>query len=179
MHNTQPHSKNQKLRSAAVLKSLLITAALFITSIVIALVCEENYRQLVRYLFTLFNGNNILFIGKNFHLFPSESFILSFALFTSLTFWAIKLAQLNTLKTIAWTFSIFFATTLVLTALDSGRLVLEFTACKDGIRRLSFNQPTYDLYFILSWTAASIYVGTKYLAKRKQLTIKDNESQSR
>ena len=63
---------------------------------------------------------------------------------------------------------VFFATTILITALDSKRLILECTACDDGIRSLTFNQPTYEKYFLFSLATAFAYLLTKFLLERKR-----------
>ena len=59
--------------------------------------------------------------------------------------------------------------TILITAFDSKRLIIECTACDDGIRKLTFNEITYDKYFIISLTTATIYLLTTYLIERKRL----------
>jgi hypothetical protein len=70
---------------------------------------------------------------------------------------------------------IFFSTTILVTAIDSKRLIIECTTCDDGIRRLTFNQITYDTYFIISLFTTIAYLLTTYLLERKRL-IKTNEN---
>jgi len=151
-------------------KTILTTIALLLVGIVFALLFEDYYRQLVRLSFKFFNGNNIQFFGENFNLFPSDSFVAAFGLFASLTFLLLKLSsQPNRIKRTCVTIIIFFATTVLITALDSKRLILECTACNDGIRRLTYDQLTYDKYFIISLTIAIAYLLTTYFLERKQL----------
>ncbi len=151
-------------------KTILATVGLLLGAIVVAFLFEDYYRQLVRFLFKFFNGDNIQFFGKNFHLFPSDSFIVAFELFATLTFLLLKFsARPNRLKRICLTVIVFFVTTILVTALDSKRLIIECTACDDGIRRLTFNEVTYDKYFIISLTTATIYLMTTYLLERKRL----------
>jgi hypothetical protein len=151
-------------------KTILSTTGLLLVAIVVAFLFEDYYRQLVRFSFKIFNGDNIKFFGKNFHLFPSDSFIVAFGLFTTLTFLLLKFSSRpNRLKKIVLTVIVFFATTILVTALDSKRLIIECTACDDGIRRLTFNQVTYDKYFIISLTVAFTYLLTTYLLERKRV----------
>lgn len=151
-------------------KTILTTTGLFLVSIVAAFLFEDYYRQLVRFLFKLFNGDNIQFFGKNFHLFPSDTFVVAFGLFTSLAFLLLKFSSRpNRLKRTCVTVIVFFATTILITELDSKRLIIECTACDDGIRRLTFNQLTYDKYFIISLSTAIVYLLTTYLLQRKRL----------
>lgn len=151
-------------------KNILTTIGLLLVGIVFAFLFEDYYRQLVRFSFKFFNGDNIQFFGKNFHLFPSDSFVIAFGLFTSLTFLLLKFSSRpSRLKRTCLTVIVFFVTTILITALDSKRLIIECTACDDGIRRLTFNQPTYDKYFIISLTTAFSYLLTTYLLERKRL----------
>lgn len=151
-------------------KTILATIGLLLVAIVVAFLFENYYLQLVRFLFKFFNGDNIQFFGKNFHLFPSDSFIVSFGIFTSLTFLLLKFSsRTNRLKRTCVTIFVFLATTILITVLDSKRLIIECTACDDGIRRLTFNEVTYDKYFITSLTTAIIYLVTAYLLERIRL----------
>ena len=149
---------------------------LLILVLLIAFLFEDYYRQLVRFSFKVFNGDNIQFIGKNFHLFASDTFVVSLGLFIWFTCLILKLsARRGRIKRALLIGIIFFATTILVTALDSYRLVIECTACKDGIRRLTFNQLTYDKYFIISLATASAYLLTVYLLERKR-NSKANEA---
>jgi len=157
-------------------KTILTTIGLLLVGIVFAFLFEDYYRQLVRFSFKFFNGDNIQFIGKNFHLFASDSFVIAFGLFTSLTFLLLRFSSRpNRLKRTCVTVFIFFSMTILITALDSKRLIIECTACDDGIRRLTFNQLTYDKYFIISLTTAIAYLLTTYLLERRRLK-KTNET---
>ena len=152
------------------IKIILTAIGLFLTGIVLAFLLEDYYRQLVRFSFKFFNGDNIQFYGKNFHLFASVSFVVAFGLFTSLTFLILKFSlRLYRLKRVCLTVFMFFAITILITAVDSKRLILECTACDDGIRRLTYNQLTYDLYFMISLSTAFTYLLTAYLLERRRL----------
>jgi hypothetical protein len=155
--------------------TILTATGLLLFGIILAFLFEDSYRQLVRFSFKFFNGDNIQFFGKDFHLFASDSFMFAFGLFTSLTFLGLKFSLKPHRIKRAWvTIVIFFGTTILITALDSKRLIIECTACDDGIRRLTFNQLTYDKYFIISLSAAITYLLTAYLLERKRLR-KTNE----
>jgi hypothetical protein len=157
-------------------KTILMTIGLLLVGVVFAFLFEDYYRQLVRFSFKFFNGDNIQFIGKNFHLFASDRFVAAFGLFTSLSFLLLKFSSRpNRIKRVCLTIFVFFATTILITALDSKRLIIECTACDDGIRRLTFNQLTYDKYFIIGLTISIAYLLTTYLLERKRLR-KTNET---
>lgn len=151
-------------------KTILTATGLLITAVVAAFLFEGYYRQFVLFLFKFFNGDKIQFLGKNFHLFPSNSFVIAFVLFTLFTFSLLKLSpKPNQLKRTCTTVFVFFTATILITALDSQRLIVECTACNDGIRRVTYNQVTYDKYFIMSLTTTSAYLLTAYLLERKRL----------
>lgn len=152
-------------------KTILTTVGLLLVSIVVAFLFEDYYRKLVRFLFKFFNGDNIQFIGKDFHLFPSNSFVTIFGLFVSFTFLLLKYSSRpKRTKRVGLTIFAFFAMTFLITALDSKRLIIDCTACDDGIRKLTFNEITYDKYFIISLTTATIYLLTTYLIERKRFS---------
>ncbi len=150
-------------------KIVLTTVGLLIVGIVLAFLFEDYYRQLVRFSFKFFNGDNIQFVGKNFHLFASDVFVVAFGLFASATFLLLKFSKrAKRLKRTSMTIFVFFVTTILITALDSKQLIIECTACDDGIRRLTYNQPTYDKYFVISLTIASAYLLAAFLLERKR-----------
>ena len=150
-------------------KAILTTIGLLIVGIVVAFLFEDYYRQLVRFSFKFFNGNNIQFYGKNFHLFASDIFVVAFGLFLSLAFWLLRNSswQLK-IKRVCVTVVVFFVTTILITALDSKLLIIECTAFDDGIRRLNFNQPKYDMYLIISLSTAIAYLLTTFFLERKR-----------
>ena len=150
-------------------KTILKTIGFLLVGIVLAFLFEDYYRQFVRFSFKFFNGDNIQFIGKNFHLFASNIFVVFFGIFTSLTFLLLKFtARQYKIKRVCLTVLIFFVMTILITALDSKRLIIECTACDDGIRKLTFNELTYDKYFIISLTTSIVYLLTTYLLERKK-----------
>lgn len=141
------------------IKTVSIAIVLFVFGYATAFACEEYYRQLVRFLFKFFNGNNIVFIGKNFHLFPSSEFTVSFGVFCTLTFFILHKNPLyNKYKAFIYLITTFVLTTSIISWLDSKRLIIECTACDDGIRKLSYNQITYDAYFIISLVVSILFL---------------------
>lgn len=154
-------------------KTILSTVGILILASVLAVLFEDHYRQLVRYSFKIFHGEKIQFYGKNFHLFASDRFVFAFGLFGALTFLIVKFSlPPERIKKTGLAAIIFFVTTIIITAVDSKLLILECTACEDGIRWLTFNQPHYDAYFIISLSVATAYLLTSYLLehKRQKLT---------
>lgn len=132
-------------------KTILLALKLFVLGVVVAFFTENYYRQLVRFLFKFFNGDKIDFIGKDFHLFASIKFIVTFGLFCSLiTLVLNKNKFYNEIKAISYLSTIFFLATTFISLLDSKRLIIECVTCDNGIRKLTYNEITYDFYFILS-----------------------------
>lgn len=147
----------------------------FLFAYILANGFEDYYRQLIRYLFRFFNGDSIRFIGKNFHLFPSLSFIINFGIFTSLAMMLFRFSfKPHRIRRISLMVLIFFSTTILTIALDSKRLIIECTTCQDGIRRLTFDQLAFDNYFSIGLFTAIAYLLTTFLLERKRLR-KTNE----
>lgn len=131
--------------------TILLTPLLFISGVISAIWFEKIYRKFVRDLFILFNGDKINFVGKNFHLLASIKFVVAFGLFCSATFIILRLNKFyNIIKAFLSLLSSFFCTTILISLLDSKRLIIECTNCNEGVKILSFNAITYDFYFILS-----------------------------
>lgn len=151
-------------------KAAFISIGLFIVGSTSTFLFDEYYRQLVRFSFNYFNGDHIQFTGKNFHLFPSNSFIITFGLFSSLAFLLLKFS--NTARIIQKCFfSIlcFFISSICIAALDSEIIIVQCTACDDGIVPLQYNDITYTKYFIISLSITLIYLLITFLIERRQL----------
>ncbi len=150
-------------------KIILGTIGLFLFAVVLAFLFEDYYRQLVIFSFKFFNGNHIQFIGKNFHLFASNTFVIAFGLFCVLTFLFLRFSSPpKRIKKAVFTVLTFFITTIFITALDSKRLIIECTACGDGIRKLTYNEIAYDKYFTVSLIASILFLFTAFLLERNR-----------
>jgi hypothetical protein len=157
-------------------KTILAIAGLLLIANIVLYLLEEYYRKLVRLSFKFFNGDNIQFYGKYFHLKPSDNLIIAISIFTLLTYLLLKFSSRpKRLKRTLVTINIFFAMTILITALDSKLQIIACTACDDGILILSLNNITYDKYFIVSLIASFTYLLTTYLLERKQFA-KRNET---
>lgn len=133
------------------IKIILLLLLVFVLTITLAVYNENIYRVLVRFFFHLFQGDKIKFVGKNFHLFASPYFVISFGLFSVLL--AMLLYGQSKTRRFAYLFSaiiLFFITTIATTFIDSTGYVVECTACQDGIRNLHYNAINYDFHFITS-----------------------------
>jgi hypothetical protein len=132
------------------LKQGLILLAIFILTAFSAMYYEHSYRLFVRKVFKFANGENIVFFGKDFHLFPSMKFVLSFGLFSIIVFYLISKFEKKKILFLTITIIAFFATTVISSTIDSKIKIIECTACQDGIRKLSSGGINYDIHFILS-----------------------------
>ena len=157
-------------------KTLLAALGLFFAGGVTAYFFEWNYRKLVTYSFHLLYGDNIKFLYKDIHLFPDESFLIAFGLFTSVAFLLLKFfARQFRTKRILFMILTFIVTTFLAVALDSKRLIFECANCEEEIRQLTFRKPSYNLYFIVSLSASLIYLATVYLLEQRRIS-KTNKS---
>ena len=138
-------------------KNIIWIVTVFIIASAIGFYCENSYRILVRYLFRLLTSNSIIFVGKDFHILPETSFVISFGIFCSIF---INSLLRDSIKIILIKISIvivlFFITTLISTFVDGTYSIMECTKCDDGIRRLNYNDVNYSLHFILSLLIAII-----------------------
>jgi hypothetical protein len=133
------------------IKAIILLLLVFTLAVTIAFYFENSYRVLVRQCFNYFQGDNIKFFGKDFHLFASPYMLVSFGLF-SVTLLALLYGQtaIRRLFHLCLTVLLFFATTFVTTYIDSLGKIVECTACQDGVRSLHYNEINYDFHFITS-----------------------------
>jgi hypothetical protein len=154
-------------------KAIFNTIGILLIGIAAAFLFEENYRQLVRSLFKLIQGDKIQFVGKNFQMFASKSFVYSFGVFTSIVFLALRFSSKNKrLIRLFITLAIFFITTILICTIDSYRLIIECTACDGGVRNLTFDQLNYNRYFILSLILSLCYLLFAFFLEQKVLAAK-------
>jgi len=145
----------------------LLLLLLFILTIILAVYNENSYRILVRFLFNFFQGDNIKFVGKNFHLFASPYLVVAFGLFSVLL--AILLyGQSRKLRFVYFglTIVLFFFTTITTTYIESTGYVVECTACQDGVRNLHYNAINYDFHFITSLVVGLLPLLWTFLKKQ-------------
>jgi len=146
-----------------------------LTGVILAFLFETGYRRLIRFLFTFFNGDRIQFFGKDFHLFPSSVFILSFGCLISLMYISLKhLSFAHWLKQLIITVGIFFLTNALVTYTASKILIIECTACDDGMRKLNRKEIGYDQYFVAGNIVCIIYLLILYLLHRRRLLKKSS-----
>ncbi len=138
-------------------KFFLTLLLIFAATTLLAFYFEEYFRSFVRYFIKYFSNNKIQFVGKNFHLFASNYFVISSGVFCVIF---IKLIKEKTLKSIFSNIfiliNLFLATTITLSYIISLIKITECTACDDGIRKLQYNAINYDSVFITSLVVSLI-----------------------
>ena len=130
---------------------ILLAIIIFMVSNVIASLYGNYFRRLVRYFFQYSTDGNITFIGKNFHLFESAEFGISFGLFSIFVFYTFK--EFNSQRKIMSgiiIFLLFIVSTFIMCYFESNSRIIECTACDDGKLNINYNSINYDSIFITS-----------------------------
>ena len=147
-------------------KSVLTLLGFFLGGVFCGYLIEDFYRQFVRFVFWIFNGNHIQFTGKNFHLFASNPFVFAFGIFIVVVFLFLTVSiREDRLKKVVNVVLLFLFSSTLTSTLDSKRLLLECTQCTqctDGIRKIGYNEVGYDSYFVVSLSASIIYLLITY-----------------
>ncbi len=146
------------------LKTVFIALGIFVLGCLCSLFLDGYYRNAVLFLLQYFNGGHIHFIGKNFHLFASYNFIFSVGIYSLLVYLLIKFWP-NTKYFIQLFCSIIFSLilTLIVIKLDSELMVLNCTACDDGILTINYSYINHDKYFIMSLGSSLLYLSIAFL----------------
>lgn len=153
----------------AKIKTIVATIVIFFVAMIVSLLFDNYYRELVRFLMTLASNNNIHFIGKDFHLFASDILTYSFGIFASLVFLLLKFSSRPyRIKRAYLTVLVFFVSTIFITALESKRFILNCTACDWYEVKLEINKIPYDRYFIMSLIPALTYLLIVFLWERRR-----------
>jgi hypothetical protein len=153
-----------KGKKKEMIKKLLIGTLAFAAGLATSILAESELRQLIRTLFRKLTNNAIHFYGKDFHLFASSYYYLSFA-FIFLIIWISckdHYIKENT-KTGLMVLVIFFLSIVMLSLLDSNGRIAECTACQNGIRRIHYNDINYDAIICISLWASIIPVGLRQI----------------
>jgi hypothetical protein len=115
------------------------------------LLSSRFFRTLVQKLYILLSRGNIVFVGKNFHLFPSVLLLISFVL-GLIVFYGLLVFRRRRVgigQVIVSVIS-FIAVLAIVCAYDANSKVLTCTACNDGKFRLHYN--TIEYGFPLMWS---------------------------
>jgi len=126
---------------------LIISVAVFLFSAGSTYFFEEYFRKMIRYFFEFSTDENLTFIGKNFHLFPSEEFQIGFGLFCVFLFNVLKTHKLLNILIVA---VLFFSVAFGISYVESNMKIIGCTACDDGKFKMHYNAVAYDFIFICS-----------------------------
>jgi hypothetical protein len=140
-------------------KTILTALGIFVLGCLCAMVLDSHYRNAILFLLQYFNGEHIHFIGKNFHLFASYTFIFSAGIYSLLMYLLIKFwPNKKYFIQIFWSILISTILTLIEVKLDSEIIVLNCTACDDGILTINYSYINHDKYFIMSLGSSLLYL---------------------
>lgn len=123
----------------------------FIIGFGTAIFADSFFRHIIQDLFQWTTSNRIQFGGKDFYLFGNPIYFTSFGLVFFL--FSVANRKLETLKIArngVLLILIFGIALIVVSALDANLKIIECTACKDGIRRLGYNEINYGLILTTS-----------------------------
>ena len=133
-------------------KTIIIYFVLFLFGLTIAIISEDHFHRLVRYLYEVLTKNKINFHIQKLELyFFSLPFIISVGLYSMILFYLLRKQSSNQRN-------VNFILTLILLSssiplicyIDANIKLIECTACKDGFRELNFSDISYSTILILS-----------------------------
>lgn len=150
-------------------KTVFIALGIFILGGLCSFFLDGYYSNAVLFLMQFFNGEHLHFIGKNFHLFTSYHFIFSAGIYSLLVYLFIKnLCSKQIIINLLSIICVFIITTLVTIKLDSEIMVLNCTACDDGILTINYSYINHDKYFIMSLGTSLLYLSAVFLVAFKK-----------
>lgn len=132
------------------LKQGLILITIFILTTFTAFYLENYNRIFVREIFKYFYGDNVIFLGKDFHLFASWKLVIAFGLFCVITYLIVSKTTKNKIVMLAIAIFTFFMSLILISYLDITDRIVTCTTCKDNTRKIFMNEISYDNHFVLS-----------------------------
>jgi hypothetical protein len=151
------------------IKKIAISIGLLVLGLAISVFAEPKLRHLIQTLFRISTNNGIHFYGKDFHLFASVYYYLSFGL-VLLTIWFSWNGLTPRQKVVdgLLTTMIFFIAIIIISWLNSNAMIVECTACNDGTRGIHYNEISYDVIIIGSLFLSMMPSGLRLIRRRKQ-----------
>lgn len=146
---------------------------LLFIGIFVAFLINEHYKRIVRHIITISSNHKIHFTGDNNHIFPSTLFLFSFGWLLSLSYITIKTLLTNKFQKTVSALVIFILSMIIVIYIDSKRLLMECTMCVDGIRKIQYNDISYNSYFIISSVATFIYFAVSFILEIRKLNKKE------
>jgi hypothetical protein len=150
------------------LKKIGISIGLVMLGLIISMLAESKLRHLIQILFKASTNNAIHFYGKDFHLFASASYYLSFGFLLLITWfsWTGLSSNQKVLDALLTTV-IFFIAIVFISCLNSNAMIVECTAC-NGTRGIHYNDINYDGIIIGSLFLSMIRTALRLVRKRNQ-----------
>lgn len=159
------------------IKKIGVSIVLLVLGLIISVLAESKLRLLIQALFKSLTNNAIHFYGKDFHLFASPYYYLSFGLLLLVAWFSwngfiLKQKILYGLVTAL----IFFVSIIVISWLNSNAMIIECTACNDETRGIHYNDINYDAIIIGSLFLSMIPSGIRLMRRRKAASTLQNVS---
>ena len=151
-------------------RSLLVLPLVFVVAVIGSFPLEGPYRRMLRFFYKAFSHQKIVFFGKNVRFFPSDYFIIGFALFCVLfTFfiWGRPFRQC-----LAWSglvVALFFLVIMGTAYFDSAAIVAKCTSCKGREALISNSQLKYDLVFIAGLLVSLLPLAIRDVMSRRRM----------
>ncbi len=141
---------------------------------------EESYRQLLRYFIKLQENDNVKFVGKNFHLFPSYKFVIGFVVFVCIHFWAcMAMSNKQRVKIVMNSLLSFLISTYILSNFVVPAAKSQCVECEttSGFR-IPYNEVAYDWYFLASLILGLVSLSVMVVRENKKKLIEQRENRT-
>jgi hypothetical protein len=127
------------------IKKIGISIGLLLLGTAISVFTESSLRNLIQALFKSLTNNAIHFYGKEFHLFASPYYYLSFGVVLIVMWFSSDgLSARQKLMDALLTIILFFVAVIAISWVNSNLMIVECTACDDGTRGIHYNDINYD-----------------------------------
>lgn len=154
---------------------IIVSILIFLGSVFLAFIIEDEYRKSVRWLYEILSNHNISFHhpAKNIH-FASGYFVSSIGAFFVIIFnFIFNQKKHQILLNMVISLVLFTTSIVVYSAMDSKLKLIECTACENGLRTLEYNNILYDRIMILALISTLLpWVFTEFINRKKNGSLK-------
>ena len=128
-----------------VIRTIVITSGVFCLGLIVSALVEYRLRQIIQSLFKNLTNGAIHFYGKDFHLFASVYYYLSFGM-SFLVFLILYNGSSLKQRLIGVILAVgaFLMAVTIICWFEANRMIVECTACHDGTRGIHYNDINYD-----------------------------------
>ena len=127
------------------IKKIIIILLVLIVSFAISLFLDSYLRRQIFALYKWATNNKIVFTGKDFNLFPSTFFNISFSISLSVLVLNLIRNKSQYINSILLWLILFIFSAVVISAIHANVIVIECIACENGIRKISYHKIKYGL----------------------------------